>query len=341
MPSPAKTYKKFVHREFSDEFYLFLVFLFIVVMAGIFVPRFFTFYNILSVVRQFSLITIVAIGGAVVLISGAFDLSVGAIAGMAGILAAHLMVTYSWPVWASILLGVLVGVLAGVFNGLLVTKIKIQPLITTLASSWIFKGVILITTQGWPVTKLPESFQAIGQGQTWRIPNPIIIMVVIGILVSVFLSQTVYGRFLYALGGNERASRLAGLNVDRLRILAFVFSGALAALAGILLAARMGSAQADGGASWPLPSIAAAVIGGVSLSGGKGKIYGVMLGAALLGIINNILVLLHISSYWQDLISGFIVLVAVSIDSSRKHRASLQKAAIIKKEEIVVQPASR
>ncbi|MBN1834315.1 MAG: ABC transporter permease [Spirochaetales bacterium] len=319
-------------QRISDELALLIVFLTIIALVAAVIPRFRTVYNLLSVVRQFSIITYVSLGETVVLICGGFDLSVGSIAGLAGIFAAHMMVTLGWPVWLSVVIGVLIGVVCGFINGVLISKVKIQPLITTLATSWIYTGIILVTTKGWPVANLPESFDILGQGYLLGIPLPIIWLVLLSVLAWLFLSQTHFGRFIYATGGNEKAARLSGLNVDRIRIMAFTICGALAAFAGVVLASRMGSAQANAGVEWPLPAIAAAVIGGVSLAGGKGTVYGVLIGAALLGVINNILVLLHISAYWQSLISGFIVLAAVSIDAVRKYRESLLKSKIIQPE---------
>lgn len=310
----------FQEIQITEETFILIIFLSIITIVSIIIPKFRTIYNILSVTRQFSLICIVAMGETLVLVSGGFDLSVGSIAALSGMFTAHMMVSLNWPIWLSVILGTLIGGVCGLFNGLLVGKIRINPLIATLASSWIFNGVILITTRGWPVIGLPKPFYYLGQGYLLGIPFPIIIMVVIGIILSIFLSQTIYGQHIYACGGNEEASLLSGLNVVRIRIMVFVMCGFFAGLAGVVLASRIGSAQATGGAQWTLPAIASAVIGGVSLSGGKGKIYGVIIGSALIGIISNILVLLHISAYWQSLISGFIVISAVTIDTFRKNR---------------------
>lgn len=326
MDADSTTEKKlFKKGRISDEVSLLLIFLGIVLVMSVILPRFRTVHNILTVVRQFSLVAIVAMGESLVLISGGFDLSVGAVAALTGIFTCHLMVTFMWPIWLSVLVGILLGALCGVFNGVLITKVKINPLIATLASSWIYMGIILITTKGWPVIDMPQKFYFLGQAYVLGIPFPIIIMILVGIILTIFLSQTIYGRFIYAIGGNTTASKLSGLNVDKIKILVFILCDSLAALAGIILCSRMGYAQASNGENWPLPAIAAAVIGGVSLAGGKGKIYGVAIGAALLGIISNILVLLHISSYWQSLISGLIVIGAVSIDAVRKSRETLYK----------------
>lgn len=308
----------------NDELSILVIFIVIITAVSIVVPKFRSLYNILTVTRQFSLLTIVAMGQTLVLITGAFDLSVGAIVALSGMAGTYLAVTLGWPILISILAAVGIGTICGLFNGLLVAKVKINPIIATLASGWIFSGVILVTTEGWPISGFPKDFASVGQGYFLGLPLPVIMMIIIGAMLTFFLSKTIYGRFLYAIGGNEKSSFIAGLNVSRYKIFAYVLCGALAGFAGIVLASRMGSAQAKAGLDWTLPSVAAAVIGGVSLYGGKGRIFGVVIGSALLGIINNILVLLHVSSYWQSLISGFILILAVAYDSYRRGRDILK-----------------
>jgi len=302
----------------NDEILIFIIFIFIIAVVAIIIPEFRTLYNMKIVMRQFSLITIVAMGQALVIVTGGFDLSVGAIVALSGMAGTYFSVILHWPVGLAVLAATIIGAVCGVFNGLLITRIRINALIATLASGWIFQGVILVTTKGWPISNFPPNFAFIGQGHFLGIPLPIIYMVVIGIILYIFLSRTIYGRVLYAIGGSEKASTFAGIPVNNYKFAVFVICGALAGFAGIILDSRMGSAQATAGLDWTLPSVAAAVIGGVALSGGRGKIYGVIIGSALLGIINNILVLFKVSSYWQSLISGFILILAVTADSLRK-----------------------
>ncbi len=309
----------FIKKIFSsDESTILFIFIGIIIVVSILVPDFRSSYNILVVLRQFSLITIVAMGQAVVMISGAFDLSVGPIVALSGMFGTHLVVTMGFPVILGIILAVALGGVCGFINGLLVAKLRIDGIIATLASGWIFTGVILITTKGWPISDFPKNFGFIGQGYVFGLPLPVIYMVGIAILLSVFMAKSRIGRNFYAIGGNPVAGFFAGINVARYRILAYVICGALAGFAGVILSARVGSAQAKAAFDWALPSVAAGVIGGVSLSGGKGKIYGVLIGAAFLGIITNILVLIHISAYWQSLISGMVLLSAVAFDSYRR-----------------------
>ena len=302
----------------NDEISILIIFIGMMLFASIGIPAFRTLYNVKVVIRQFSLVTIVAMGQAIVLITGMFDLSVGAIVALSGITGSYLVVMRDWPVWLSVLGAITVGCCCGLFNGFLVSKVKINPIIATVASGWIFSGIILVTTEGWPISNFPSNFAFLGQGSFLGIPLPILMMITIAIIITFFLSRTIYGRFLYAVGGNEKGCVFAGVNVGKYKIMAYAICGTLSGLAGVILASRMGSAQAESGLSWTLPTVAACVIGGVSLQGGKGKIYGVVIGAALLGTINNILVLIRVSPYWQSLISGLILLFAVAYDSFRK-----------------------
>jgi ribose transport system permease protein len=304
----------------KDEAVISLVFVVILAIASIAIPQFRTSYNLLVVIRQFSLITIVAFGQGLVLITGGFDLSVGYIVALSNMAVAYLLVYMNWPIILCIVGGILIGTACGFFNGILVTRLRINPLIATLGSGWIFNGLILVSSKGWPITGLTDfkSFAYLGQGYFLKIPMPIWIMLIIGILLTFFLRKTILGRYLYAIGGNDKAGWLAGLNVPNIRMFSFIMSGVLSGLAGVLLSARLGTAQANAGVNWTLPTVAAAVLGGVALSGGKGEMYGVFIGAALLGVIDNILVLMKISSYWQGLVTGFVLLFAVSFDVLRR-----------------------
>ena len=295
-----------------------VVFALIVIIAALFLPKFRTTINALVVIRQFSMIAIVAIGQGIVLISGGFDLSVGAVASFCGMASGYFLTSLGMPVWLGVILGILVGTVCGLFNGILVSLIRINPLIATLASSWIFNGIILVTTKGWPISNLPGEFSFLGQGKIFSIPVPIWMMIIVTLLFTILFAKTVYGRNLYAIGGSEKTSIFVGINVKYIKMSAFVISGTLAGFAGIILTSRLATAQVGAAEQWTLPSVAAAVIGGISLYGGEGKIYRVVLGAALMGVISNILVLFHVSSYWQSLISGFILITAVAVGAMQR-----------------------
>ncbi len=304
-------------KELFGKNTILIIFLVIIAVASVFLKNFRTIDNVLMIARQFSMVAIIAMGQAIVLISGGFDLSIGAIASLCGMASAYVAVVLGWPLWLCILVPVILGGICGVFNGVLVSIIKINPLIATLASGWVFSGIILVATKGWPITSLPKPFLFLGQGRLFNIPLPIILMIAICIILTIFLSKTYFGRYLYALGGSEKTSLFVGINVDLVKLSAYVLAGALAGFAGLILTSRMGTAQAGAADAWTLPSIAAAVIGGIMLGGGKGSIYGVIVGAALMGVIGNILVLFQISSYWQTLVTGFILIIAVAIDALR------------------------
>ncbi|MGD9290919.1 MAG: ABC transporter permease [Desulfobacterales bacterium] len=306
--------------KIAEEHAVFIVFAIIVIVAAICLPKFRTPINALVVIRQFSMIAIVAIGQGVVLISGGFDLSVGAIASLCGMASGYFLTSLGMPVWLGILLGVLVGNMCGLFNGMLVSFVRINPLIATLASSWIFNGIVLVTTKGWPISNLPSGFGFLGQGKIFSIPVPIWLMVLVALFFTILLGKTVYGRNIYALGGSEITSIFVGINVKLIKLSAFAISGTLAGFAGIILTSRLATAQAGAAEQWTLPSVAAAVIGGLSLYGGEGKIYRVILGAALMGVISNILVLFRVSSYWQSLISGFILITAVAVGAMQRSK---------------------
>lgn len=268
--------------------------------------------------RQVSLIGIVAMGQTLALIVGGFDLSVGSVAGLAGIFTGISMVNWGLPLPLSIMVGISVGITCGLFNAVLITKVGINPLIVTLGSSWIFRGVILVITRGYPILEFPSGFYFLGQGYLGPVPLPVILMLGAGALCLTFLSLTVLGRHIYAVGGDEVVAYLSAIDVDRVKIIVYTSCSALAAFAGIILAARLSSAQPSAGQGWVLPSIAAAVIGGTKLGGGEGRITGTILGAILIGVINNALVLVGVSPYWQDIVNGSIVIAAVLVDIVRR-----------------------
>jgi len=245
----------------NDENVILIIFMIIIAVVSAILPTFRTSYNILIVIRQFSLITIVAMGQSLVLISGGFDLSVGNIVALTNMAVAYMMVFLGWPIWLCVVIAVLIGTICGVVNGFLVAKVKINPLIATLAMGWVFSGIILVSAKGWPITDLPKGFDVLGQGYFLGIPLPIYFMVFVAIVLTIFLSRTINGRYLYAIGGNEKSSILAGLNVSNLRMLSYSICGTLAGFSGVVLAARMGTAQANAGVTWTLPTVAAAVIG--------------------------------------------------------------------------------
>ena len=264
---------------------------------------------------------IIAVGMAVVIVGGGFDLSVGAVLALCGIVTAKLL-NADMPIWFSILIGgVFLGGALGSVNGFLITKAKINPFVVTLGTMSIARGTGLAITQGRPLAGLPESFDYLGQGTVFGFPFAIILMIIIVIAGDYLMRQTRGLRQIYYVGGNEEAARYSGIDVDRVRAASYILIGVLAGVAGVLTTSRMSSIMATAGLGTELRAIAAVVIGGGSLAGGKGSIFGAFLGTLLLGIITDVLILYHVSVYYQQVISGAILVAVVAIDTlSRKRK---------------------
>ena len=277
-------------------------------------PYFLTTDNLMGVFRSFSMIAIMSIGMVMVIITGGIDLSVGSVMGMASLITA-IGFQNGLPAIVCILAGLLVGVLFGLFNGLLITAIRLPPFIATLGSLSIGRGLMYIVTHGVPLTPdTPEIFSVLGQGYVGVVPVPVVIMVVMMVVFSVLMRRTRFGRHVYATGGNEVAARLSGVKTDRVKLLVYMLSGTIAAIAGVVSFSRYLSAEPASGFGSELDVIAAAAIGGASLSGGVGSVEGAIIGAALAGIIANGVVLMNIDTYAQQAITGAVILIAVSLD---------------------------
>ncbi|HEY8448407.1 MAG TPA: ABC transporter permease [Thermomicrobiales bacterium] len=277
--------------------------------------------NLFGVARAFSLTAIVAIGQTMVIITGGIDLSVGSVLALSGI-TTGLLLGEGWPLGPAMIAGILVGSATGLFNGLLITQVGLPPFIATLGTLSIGRGLVYVLTKGYPVTIPPEHqfLLKMGQGYVGSIPIPVIIMLIVTILGTLFLSQSTIGRYIYAVGGNEEAARLAGINVSLVKLLVYTLNSTLAALAGMILVARLVSAQPSAGLGFELPVIAAAIIGGTSLLGGEGTVLGAVLGAAIMGVLENGMVLLGVNTYAQQAVTGVVILLAVSLDMWQKRR---------------------
>jgi ribose transport system permease protein len=282
-------------------------------------PSFLSQYNLGIVLRQVSYVAIVALGQTLVLISGGIDLSVGATAGLSAIIGSIMMATVGIDAWVSTAIAVLIGASCGLVNGLFIAKVKLNPFIVTLAASEVYGGLILVITKGYPVMGIPEKFRVLGRGMLGPVPVPVVIMLVLAVIMTYILRNTPFGRYVYALGGNESAARLVGIRVERIKVAVYAISGSLAALSGMIYVSRMNAGQPTIGEAWLMPSVTAAIIGGTSLSGGEGTILGTIIGAVLMGVLANGIVLLNVSSYWEKVIIGTVVVVAVIIDMVRRH----------------------
>jgi ribose transport system permease protein len=297
-----------------------MVLVFMLVVMMIVSPPFRSISNFLSVVRLFVPIAIAGIGVMMVIITAGIDLSLGSVYGFAGVVAALSITRLHISPVAGILVGLVVSLLLGLANGLLIVKVRLPPFIATLATMSIVRGLCYITTQGYPVSGIPKSFFLLGQGYILNVPTQIWVMIIIAIICGIFMSETVTGRRIYALGGNMEATRISGINTSMLIILVYSICGLLAGLGGIITASKLGIGQPTSGAGFEMDAIAATVIGGTSLAGGFGTVLGTVIGAAIIGVLRNALVLLSVNAYWQQLIIGFVILFAVAADMASKNR---------------------
>jgi ribose transport system permease protein len=284
-------------------------------------PKFLTPYNLGIVVRQIAFVATVALGQTLVLLTGGIDLSVGPVAGLSSILGAMLMVSTGLDPYLCAVLALFLGAFLGLITGSLVAYLRVNPFIATLAMGEVYAGMILVITQGYPVTGIPESFGFLGRGMIGFLPVPAVIMFASAVILTFVLQRLPHGRNIYAVGGNEPAARLAGINVNTVKVSVYVLSGFLAALAGIMFLSRANAGQPTIGPSWLLPSITAAILGGTSLSGGEGTMLGTIIGATLMGVLANGIVLMDISPYWERVIIGAVVIAAVLIDMLRVKRS--------------------
>jgi ribose/xylose/arabinose/galactoside ABC-type transport system permease subunit len=297
------------------QYGIFAAFVVVCAVLSVVTPQFLTVANLTIIITQVSINALLAFGVTFVIITGGIDLSLGSMVAVAGVVAAMLAHPDSYPVVVPILAGLLAGILMGVFNGFIITKSKIAPFIVTLGTMTIGRGLALILSKGRPISNLSDSFNFIGGGQILGVPFPIVVLVVVFISCAVLLNKTLLGRYIYAVGGNEQAARAAGINVNQVKMTVYVLAGALAGLAGILLTSRITTGQPNAGAGFELDAIAAAVIGGTSTTGGVGTMTGTLVGVLLIGTINNGLDLLNVTSYYQQVVMGVIIIGAVLLDS--------------------------
>jgi ribose/xylose/arabinose/galactoside ABC-type transport system permease subunit len=281
-------------------------------------PNFLTVGNLINLVRQISINGILAVGVTYVLLTGGVDLSLGSVVALTGVIAATFAHPGQYPLIVPVLIGIAAGALCGAANGLVVTRGRLAPFVVTLGMMTSARGLALLLSGGRPVSNLTTPFTRIGSGDFLGIPAPTWILLAVALGSHVFLRNMRMGRYVYAVGGNEDAARASGVKVKRVKMFAYTICGAMAGLAGVVLAARITTGQPNAGIGYELDAIAAVVIGGTSLSGGTGSISGTVLGALLIGVINNGLDLLNVSSYYQQVIKGLIIVGAVWLDRSRK-----------------------
>ncbi|KAA1181858.1 ABC transporter permease subunit [Paenibacillus sp. B2(2019)] len=290
----------------------------LIIIVTVLNPSFMEPLNILNLLRQVAINALIAFGMTFVILTGGIDLSVGSILALSSAFTANLMLS-GWDPILAIVVGCLAGGLMGMVNGLMITKGRMAPFIATLATMTIFRGLTLVYTDGNPITGLGDSmtFQLFGRGYLLGIPVPAITMIIVFAVLWIVLHKTPFGRKTYAIGGNEKASIISGIKVDRIKIIIYSLTGMLSALAGAILTSRLNSAQPTAGTSYELDAIAAVVLGGTSLTGGRGRIVGTLIGALIIGILNNGLNLLGVSSFYQMVVKGIVIAIAVLIDRKK------------------------
>lgn len=298
---------------------IFLILIIMCAALSIAAPAFLKPSNLLSTARNFSAIAVAGIGVSIVILTGNIDISVGSIYGLAGVTVALLMKS-GMATLPAVILGMAVGSLCGMVNGMLVVFLRLPSYIATLGMMQIMRGICYILTKGYPVSGMADSFKWIGQEQVLGIPVPIYFMVLFAVVFAVFRNSTKTGRRIFAMGGNEEATRISGVNTRRLKILCFMLAGVCAAFAGIINASKVGVAQPTAGNGFEMDAIASVVIGGSSMAGGVGTVVGTLIGSAIMGVLRNALVLLSVDSYWQTLVMGLVIIFAVTIDQVRKAR---------------------
>lgn len=305
----------------TSEFGIGVVFLAEFLIFSLLSPYFFTAENLLNVTLQTSITAIIAVGMTFVILTAGIDLSVGALVAITGVVATSIL-KFDLPFSFSLPLGMLVGLLIGAVSGasaaFFITRMNITPFIVTLALMTIWRGAAFMYTDGRPIWELPESFSVLGSGRLLEVPVPTVIMIAVYVWAYLVLSRTRFGRYVYAVGGNKEAARLAGVNTSRVLVGVYVICGVLSSLSGILLASRINSGQPNAGLMYELDVIAAVVVGGTSLFGGRGSIAGTFIGSMLIGVLRNGLNLMNVGSYVQQVVVGFVILLAVMLDQLRR-----------------------
>ncbi|MBC8005939.1 MAG: ribose ABC transporter permease [Verrucomicrobia bacterium] len=315
----ASSYEKNLSRFQS------LIALFVLcIVLSILSDKFLTPANGINVLRQVAVNVCIATGMTLIVLTAGIDLSVGSVLALCGAITAGLLkngmqfpsadLYVGFTILGAVLAAVIVGGMLGLFNGLIITRFKVPPFVATLAMLTIARGFTMLYTGGHPISNLGESFAYIGAGSFVGIPVPVWISVVV-VLFAVFITKkTKLGRYIYAIGGNETAAKLSGIRINRVKLIVYSLGAALAAVGGVIVTSRLDSAQPNAGISYELDAIAAVVIGGTSLNGGKGSVLGTVIGAVIIGVLNNGLVLLNVSPFWQQVVKGGVILLAVIVD---------------------------
>lgn len=310
--------KNFSLADLYSKYGIFIILVVAVVIASFLSDTFLTPRNLSNIIRQNAVVMIIAFGTQMVLVTGEVDLSPGSVCAFSGVMSTVVML-HTGNLVLALLTGILCGAVFGFLNGWIITAAGIPSFIMTLASQFIGRGAVLAYTNAQPVNGFDKSFTVFGQGRLsvgpLSIPIPILIMVVVLVFYWLLMNRRRFGRYVYAVGGNEDAARASGINTKWVKIKAFLFAGAAAGLAGVILMSRLNSGQPNGGDQYEFDAITAAIIGGTSMSGGVGKVYGVVVGALFVGVLLNIMTQLNVSAYYQKIVKGAIIALAVIIDA--------------------------
>jgi ribose transport system permease protein len=322
--NPFARVKKYT-RDIS-RFQSLIALVILCVALSVLSSKFLTVDNIWNVMRQISVNVCMAAGMTLVVLTAGIDLSVGSVLALSGAVAAGLLknglefpslnLFIGFTLLGAVLAGLLTGAFLGLCNGWIITQFKVPPFVATLALLTIARGLTFLWTKGFPISNLGSHFDYIGTGWFLGVPLPVWISGFIVLIAVLLTRKTRFGRYIYAIGGNESAARLSGIHINKIKIAVYTIAGALAAVGGIIVTSRLDSAQPNAGVSYELDAIAAVVIGGTSLSGGRGSILGTVLGAIIIGVLNNGLVLLNVSPFWQQVVKGLVILLAVIIDKA-------------------------
>jgi len=303
---------------------VFLVTIAVTLIAQAITHNFYTMYNITTLLRTASFTLLVGYAQTFVLLLGGIDLSIAACSGLCSMLFASLLTKTAINPYLAIVVAIVFGIVFGFINGIIIVSMDLTPFIVTLATSSIMTGMIYLFTKGFALTGIPEEVTRIGQGNMFGIiPYPFVITIILALILIFVLKKTSFGRHIYAVGGNRTAAKVVGIRVKRIEVLCYTISGCISSLAGALMVMRMGSYQAGIGSTWTMPSVTAAVLGGTAMTGGEGGIGGTVFGGLLMAVITYTISLTGIDSYWNEVVTGIVVLIAVYIDAFRRRsRAS-------------------
>lgn len=312
---------------FYKKYGIYLILLLVVAFFAVFAGNFLSVENLLNVLRQVSMFGIVVVGVTFVMIGGGADLSVGGQMAVCGMIAGILMAKKGMPIVPTVLVCMAITTLFGMLNGIISVKLNIFSMIVTLGTMLILQGLAFVITGGYPIFGLPKAFTFLGQGYLGMIPVPVIIFIVVTTMAWFVLSKTYFGRYVYAMGGNPEAARLAGVNVERMRIALFAICSFVTSIASMIMLSRTNSAQPSAGSNYPFDCMTAAVLGGISFAGGEGTVGGAVVGVLIIGVLNNGLLLMGVDSNWQGVIKGMVLVAAVGIDSVQRKAKKVRAMA--------------